>query len=434
MSSSGNRPGRLWLLLAVCAASYFCLFVVRPTFLSRVGVNYFGVWFLDSFAILASNDALARGLDVYAANPLDYLQRPHVYSHWWLRLGDFGLTRADNFRVGLVLGAAFFLVAVARLRPRTPPEMIWYLLVLVSSPVLLAIHRANNDLVIFLVLAPVVPVLLSSRRSGRLLAILLIAIATALKFYPAVAALILLAGENSRDVRVGLRFAAAALLAVGIGLMPDLAGMKAALIATKAEGLMTFGAGNVFALMGITGWHATALAVLGGGLIALGFLRARKFVSWTIAPADQGAWLSFVLGAVLLTACFFTGANFAYRWVFALWLAPYLWILWHDPTAPMALRRLARWTVGLLLVVLWADPLACLALSVANAPGDTLVQWANWFFYLEQPFTWAFFACLIGFLVQFVRASVRALRSDAEPAHATENGGTQGPAKQSSVQ
>src|ERR1035437_4878407 len=87
---------RLWWLLVVCAGCYFTSFVFYPGLFLAVGTNHYGVWFLDSFAILASNDALTRGHDPFAINPLDYFNRPHVYSHWWLHLPAFGLTRADN--------------------------------------------------------------------------------------------------------------------------------------------------------------------------------------------------------------------------------------------------------------------------------------------------------------------------------------------------
>jgi hypothetical protein len=101
------RLRRLRWILAVVAAAYFSAFGFFPAAFRYLGVNHFGVWFLDSFALLASNDALARGLDPYAINPLDYFHRPHVYSPWWLHLGDLGLTRADNLRVGLVMAGVF---------------------------------------------------------------------------------------------------------------------------------------------------------------------------------------------------------------------------------------------------------------------------------------------------------------------------------------
>ena len=125
---------RRWCTFVVIPAVYFASFAFYPGLFLIVGVNHYGVWFLDSFAILASNDALARGLDPYGPNALDYFNRPHVYSHWWLGLGKLGLTRADNFWLGLSLVVAFLATVAARLRPREPREVLWYWVVLCSSP------------------------------------------------------------------------------------------------------------------------------------------------------------------------------------------------------------------------------------------------------------------------------------------------------------
>ncbi|MEY2881346.1 MAG: hypothetical protein RLZZ15_3726 [Verrucomicrobiota bacterium] len=404
-----TSPRTLWGLLAIFVACYVGLVVSHPDLLRWVGVNHYGVWFLDSFAILASNDALARGLDPYAVNPLDYFNRPHVYSHWWLRLRDLGLTRADNFVVGLTLVIAFVAVAVARLRPREPRELLWYLVVLCSSPVVLAVERANNDLVIFLLLAPVVPCLLASRRAVRWLAIFLIAAAAGLKFYPAIAALVLLAPAEAKEVRLRLAVMAAALAVVGLGLVRDLAGFSA--IAPKAEGLMTFGAANLFEALGLAGRAAKSAGLAVGAAVAVGFWRTKIFAGWEIRAEDRNAWLSFTLGAVLLTGCFFAGTNFAYRWVFALWLAPLLWRVPRDAAAPAVVRRLAAAVAVLLAVALWLDALVSAGLTrfAGKVPPDTLVQWADRIFLVEQPLTWALFAGLIGFLVHFARTGLRGI-------------------------
>ena len=124
-------------------------------------------------------------------------------------------------------------------------------------------------------------------------------------------------------------------------------------------------------------------------------------------------WWSFVLGATLLTGCFFAGTNFGYRWIFALWLAPLLWRLPCDETAPAGVRRLARWTRGLLVFALWADPAlsALLAhLTGRGVPCAPLERWAAIFFACEQPVIWALFACLLAFLTHFVREGLRTLR------------------------
>ena len=174
---------------------------------------------------------------------------------------------------------------------------------------------------------------------------------------------------------------------------------------------MTFGAGNLIEALGLHGRVAALVALAAGGLIGGFFLRWRGFKDWSIAPENQAAWLSFILGAVLLTGCFFTGTNYAYRWVFAIWLTPFLWQLSRDATAPVQVRALARLTIGLLLVALWADAAASAAVGalIGRVPGPTVVRLADTFFLCEQPLTWALFACLLGFLAQFTREGLRRL-------------------------
>jgi hypothetical protein len=399
----------LWWAMIVFAGCYLALFVFFPGLFLFVGVNHFGVWFLDTYAILATNDAMSAGIDPYAFNPLDPFGRSHAYTHWWLHLRDFGLTRADNFALGAAFVLAFFLAAVARLRPRTPGELVWYLAVLCSSPVLLAVNRANNDLLIFVLLAPLVPCLLSRRRSLRLATVLLIALGASLKFYPAVGGLVLLAGDDAREVRGRVIFGLVALGLVALNLARDLAMLG--MLTPKAEGIMTFGAVNLLAAVGVAGWGVPVTTAVVAGAIFLGFWRSRMLAEWEIAPESRAAWWSFVLGAVLLTGCFFTGRNFAYRWVFALWMAPWLWQQTRDSLAPVAVRRLARATAALLLFALWFDPLTSTVLGACQGrvPAETILRWADRIFLLEQPITWAFFACLLGFLAQFTRQGVRTL-------------------------
>ncbi len=400
---------RLWWTFVVIAAGYFASFAFYPGLFLIVGVNHYGVWFLDSFAILASNDALARGLDPYVPNALDYFKRPHVYSHWWLELGKLGLTRADNSWLGLSLVVAFLTAVVARLRPREPREVLWYLAILCSSPILLAVERANNDLVVFVLLAPVVPCLLQANRWVRLLPVALIAVAAGLKFYPAIAGLVLLAGSDRSEVRGRLCIAVVALAVVGVNLVPDLTQFSG--LAPRANGLMTFGSVHLFEAFGHSGWRATALGLSSVIAVVVMFVRLRVFAGWEIAKADRADWLAFTLGAALLTGCFFTGTNFGYRWVFALWLAPLLWRLPRDARAPKSVRRFATLTGVLLVWALWADGVASAALARFSdtLPADTLMRRADIFFLLEQPLLWGFFATLLGWLAHFTRSGLRTI-------------------------
>ena len=410
-------PRRLWWLLVALSGAVLVCLARWPDAFRAFGINHLGVWFIDLHAVLASCDALAAGLDPYAANPLDYFGRPHGYAHWWLALGRLGFTRNDTLPLGLALCAAFYVAAIAALRPRRPGEVAWTLAVLCSPPILLAIDRANIDLVIFVLLAPLVPCLLSPRWPVRLLAAPLIIVAAALKAYPIVAGLLLLAGAGPRDTR-RLVVVGALLLAMAL---PDLATdfLHYSRIVPETEGLMTMGARNIFVGLGLPVTAARWLGPLGGAAVVAAFLRADFFAGWTVAPAERRAWLSFVLGGVLLTGCFFAGASYAYRWVFALWLVPLLWQLPRDPAAPARVRRLAAVTAVLLVFALWSDAIA-LGLIGRFSGGLTpqaAMQRADRYFYLEQPVTWAFFICLLGFLTHFAQDGLRRLFR-AEPAAA----------------
>lgn len=401
----------LRLGLVTIALGWLGVFALRPYAFFAVGVNHFGLWFLDAYAILASNDAVARGLDPYLPNNLDVFHRPHVYSSWWLHLHSFGLTRAHVYWVGGAMAGAFLVAALWSLRPRMPGELLAQLAVLLSSPVLLALDRANNDLLVFALLALVVPCLTSRHAGWRLMAAMPIALAAGLKYYPAIAGLVLLAGGNRREVAQRTAVALALLGVVGLSLTADFGRLGGLL--PKAEGLMTFGGSNLFESLGITGRRATLASLVLAGLIAAAFLRSRIFDGWHIAPEGERAWLSFVLGALLLTGCFVTGTNYAYRWIFAIWMTPLLWALPRDETAPRRVRRLAALTAGLLIFVLWSDAVvsAFLYRFMSQVPPETLVRHADGFFAIEQPIIWMFFACLLGFLSHFARERGSALLS-----------------------
>ena len=66
-----HSPRRLWWLLVAVSGALLLCFACWPDRFRALGVNHLGVWFLDLHAILASCDAVAAGLDPYAANPLD---------------------------------------------------------------------------------------------------------------------------------------------------------------------------------------------------------------------------------------------------------------------------------------------------------------------------------------------------------------------------
>lgn len=405
--------------MAMAVLGYYLAFAMWPGLFRVVGVSHAQGWFLDSYAILASNDAAAAGLNPYGVNPLDPLGRPHVYSHWWLNLSASGLTREHNFILGTFFVAAFFTAVFWWLRPRTGGEAGWYLLMIAAGPVVLGVERANNDLLMLALLMPVVPMVRSDREWMRWCALIPVAVATTLKFYPAVGALVLLAGENRREVIGRGLMAGAGLVLVGLDVRGDLAKMGD--YVPNPDGLMTFGAGQVFAYFGM-GKSAAAMCGVLAGVMAMIVLRPWTwFAGWVVADNDRDAWLAFVLGAVLLTGCFFAGSNYGYRLIYCVLLAPFLWRLMCDAEVPAKVRRMGRVTAGLMIFLLWGDTLAVAILNpLMNAESASRIMWiADQFAIWGEPLVWAFFTCLACFLAVYVREVWRFVLSLPE----TEAGG-----------
>lgn len=403
-ASAALRREHLYRGLLVGVTALFYLAYIRWPH-GLVAVPHVGRWFIDSYAILASNDALAQGLNPYGYNPLDYFGRPHVYSHWWLRLGDLGLTRADNRWLGLAWVGGFLAVALAWLRPRSLGETAAYALVLCSGPVVLAVDRANNDLVIFVLLAAVVPGLMARHRAWRWLTLLWVALAAGLKYYPAVAALVLVVGDDAREVRRRLGLAVVALLLVGLSLRDDLSSLGG--LMPQPKGLYSFGAKAIFMPLE---WSAPAIwlaaGLLGAGIFALGW-RSSWLTAWTAPadPAQQREYLGFVLGAALLCGCFWTGMNFGYRWIFALWLMPWLWRRATDRTGSRVAGIFSIGLLTVLVVALWSDALILTVLRsmVATTPAAVIEGWARTAFLAAQPVMWLVFAGLLMVLARFCR-------------------------------
>lgn len=403
--NSGHRP--VLLLAAICMLGWLAC-ALMPRLLLALGITDYGQWYLDSYAVLAASDAVRAGVSPDGANPLDPLLRNHKYSDWWFGLRWLGLTRESNFLLGTSWVAAFAVAAWLTLRPRNFREAGWLAVLLLSPPVLLGINRANNDLVIFALLAVCGSAAAMPAWPRQALALAALVLATGLKFYPAAAALAFL------WVRPIRRAPWAALAAVLAGTLV-LAGVwhQVARGQFPVESTMhTLGApllGREF------GWSDPASLLASVVVCALGAV-ALVVARCTVGLAAQG-WprerLLAAMGAIVLLACFAAGVSYAYRWIFALW--PALW-LWRRAAGSGVTARV-RWTLraglGLLLFGFWSDGLLCLVVNRVLPPQsqaaiDALqVSWRLW----TQPLHWALMVLLAGWLLEGVLATGREWRA-----------------------
>ncbi|MSU46562.1 MAG: hypothetical protein EXS42_05430 [Lacunisphaera sp.] len=374
-------------------------YVLAPRARAVLGITDYGMWFLDSYAVLAASDAHRDGLDITQANSYDPLNRPHRYSDWWLGLVRLGLTREDNFLVGSSWVLGFLGAIFLTLRPRSHAEAAWLALLVLSPSVLQGIVRANNDLVIFALLALA---LLARRLPGAwgcLLGIAAVVVATGLKFYPVAAGAAFLLVRPIRSMVVTVLAAALALGATLWSVWPQLArGVFPIEPTVHVWGgrlwLEDLGLRADFALPVILLVHVVAAAwLVRGG-------RMRGSSGADNAPA-------FILAAVVLLACFAAGSNYSYRWIFALWLGPWLWDSWREQQkASVPWSRVALWLVPL---VLWQDGLLCAAVNLGSVkvPVAQYESLQHYWRLGTQPLTWLLMILLAGWLLQTVVTAAR---------------------------
>jgi hypothetical protein len=302
--------------------------------------------------------------------------------------------------------SAFSVVAAGILQPRSLREVAWGAAVLLSPSVSLGLVRANNDLLLFLLLAPLPWLLLREGLMARLAAVALIGFATGLKYYPAVAGVLLVHALDGR--RLLWSFALVAVLAalLALGLYEDF--LHFSHLVPRAEGLFSFGMA-----LGLNelGWPTFVGGIVLGTVVLAGAGRGVRLPSTEVAAAVEVDEVRFVLGAVLLVACFGTAMNWSYRWVFALWLLP--WLLRGGGSLPVGagMRRIACW---LLVFVLWWDGLCSVFYNFG--PGRSLgisperygmVTWL-----VVQPLHWLLFGALAFVAARWLGAAgASALRS-----------------------
>lgn len=410
--SQPRRSSRFRLLLIGVTVAGLLGFTLFPKIAFGLGISDYGRWFLDSYAILASNDAIAAGLDPYHANPLDDLHRPHSYSHWWFLLGKMGLTRADNFVFGGLCVLACLVVAFAGLRPRTMREVAWYATLMLCPPFLMAVNRANNDLVVFAVLG-CGALALSRPTVGRWLTVLMaVAMATGLKFYPAVAAAGLLLVRPIKRFWLGLFVAGLGLLLISVNIWSDFGRA----VIPVPSGVYSFGAPLLLNDLGWTGRSAqigTAALLLVLGAI---FQRRGLTVGLTENDSPIADRLRFIWAGVLLLVCFTVGISYAYRWIFVIWCAPWLWTVMTSEISSPARRRGAFLASALLLFGVWSDGLFCIVVNLFFIPVAQSVidhwqlAWRMW----TQPLVWLLMAMLTGWLLDAGLATLDALRTQPE--------------------
>ncbi|GEM_PF-616437 len=329
----------------------------------------FGAPFLDIHGVLSAAECHRLGIDVYAINPCDLLWRVHAYSPLWLRLVPAWLGTRDTPELGLVLDLAFIYSLSFLCRPTRIGEVVALALTALSPMTVYALERANNDLLIFLLILCGCG-LLQLRRAFRFAGYFLFLFAGLLKYYPLIL-LVLVLRERRRDA-IALAFAALVILGLAVlGFSAEI-GPALADIPKQSYFAGPFAAVNLplgFAqlltaprccasvdhLPAAAGALLCALAVMVVARIGRSLRVLGAGVNWHGFEAD-----CLAVGALLLTGCFFAGQNVEYRGIYFVLVMPGLVDLRRRTVDPRLRGFLAMTMVGVLIVA-WAEVLRRIA-------------------------------------------------------------------------
>lgn len=179
----------------------------------KLGVPPMSPVFADLRGVTSAWECTRRGIDVVGlVNPCDPYDRPANWPRLWLVPAFLGLGQGSTFALGLVVNAIFLAAALAVVPSRARPAGIAvYGLALCSPAVMLAIERANVDILLFAIVVAAV-LLLRRGLPGAAASHVLLLLAAMLKLFPIFGAVVLFRQRPARRALGGI----AVLVAFGV--------------------------------------------------------------------------------------------------------------------------------------------------------------------------------------------------------------------------
>jgi hypothetical protein len=352
----------LFALALFSLLAYFYLAGSRKAYfgiLHWMRIDAFRFPFLDTHAVLAAIECRRLGFDVYAQDPCDVLGRVHVYSPLWLLGAATPIGTAATLWVGLALDLAFLAALFFMPQPQRLVEVIFITLATLSTSVIFALERANNDVVVFL-LAFAVGLLMLRKSPLRFVAFPVAFFAGMLKFYP-ITLLVLAARERltffiliaTLALACGAAFIAiyAGELLRVLSLIPRSSYFCTDCFAAKN---LPYGLAQVVAPRGQLATILPSLlyaAVTILSVVISSFIAGANQFRRAFARLTEREAVFLAIGSALLVGCFFAGQSFSYRGVHFLFVLPGLLALARNERGS-GMASLMTITCGLILLLM----------------------------------------------------------------------------------
>jgi hypothetical protein len=335
--------------------------------------------FFDTRNITAALECRRLGYDPLVENPCDPWGRPMFYPRGWLLLRWLGLDQSDTTALGILI-VLLFLTSLCLLMGRLTAGQGVVVAVAVCSPAaMLALERANMDVVLFSVLVLAVLLWRRGTQVSRILSPFLVLVAATGKLYPVFG---LPAYALLRHRRAAMAAAACGLLFLAYVAVTLDDVKTVATTATQGQHY-SYGAriliGRAYHLVAGQDWQGASMAAQALAAIPLLLLAVFLWVwlrrrlgpgAGDAAQAPTAELLAFYLGALLYVGTFAVFRNYDYRLVYLLLTLPQLMRGVREGGAGDQARSLAGLGLAAVVLALWIG-----TLSEQLNLMDELVSW-----------------------------------------------------------
>jgi len=337
--------------------------------------------FADLRVILAGSESRAKGYDPMFSNPCDPWNRRLNYPRIWQSLSLVGINQGHTTYIGIGLIFAF-LIGVCLLWPRISNAKIGFVIAAVISPAaILCVERANNDLLMFFLLAGSVAAI----KNRAKMSVALILLGCYLKLYPIFGFVVLLRNNRQNFIKYSL-------ITIGLAIVYACITFSDILMVSETTPRETFNSYglNVFWMqvtnnypgLGIYTKMLSYFVVLLLMLYACFAMRRNELPS---IDNDTPYLDSFRVGSAIYLGTFLIGNNFDYRLIFLIFTIPQL--LWWSKSNSRSVAIISITALVSLYISLWYFQIMRIVDYITN--GCFLS------FLLDELSHWVVFGCLL---------------------------------------
>ncbi len=289
--------------------------------------------FADWAAIISANICEQKGINVYLENPCDIKNRKHVYGEILLHLPFLEFNKFYQFYFPLILNILFLFIIVSFFNEKNSFKNYFLVFFIISVPVILAIERANSDILIFLMMY------LISKYKNLFLSHILIIFSTLCKFYPICFGVILLYQKTVKKIFLNIFITVIFLILFLIYQYENLINIFNNSAQFSGSGVYQFSLKgliksipniqviingfniNWLIYLFITGFLILPLIFFGKKILQI--QENEKFL-FNIFEFNIFENRLYVVSSLIIIFCYFLVQNFNYREIFLIGLVPYI--------------------------------------------------------------------------------------------------------------